>query len=153
MVTPDKAVRCVVRGPELVTLVHARIERFAENYRALYPAAVKPLLPDREQATSYLNFPVEHHKRIRHSNLIERTFDESRRRVKVIRQFPGEHSCITRVWATLHRATSRRCVAVSPQVTLELGRLSRRMFEAPIQLHRQNHAEDMANITDVGAVA
>ncbi len=48
---------------------------------SFYPAAVKCLLTDREQLTSYLRFPLEHHKRIRHSYFIERTFGESRRRV------------------------------------------------------------------------
>ncbi|MST31425.1 IS256 family transposase, partial [Acidimicrobiaceae bacterium USS-CC1] len=43
---------------------------------------------------SYLRFPVEHHKRIRHSNFIERTFGETRRRVKVIGRLPGERSCL-----------------------------------------------------------
>ena len=48
------------------------------------------LLTDREQLTSYLRFPVEHHKRLRHANFIERTFGETRRRVKVIGRLPGE---------------------------------------------------------------
>jgi transposase-like protein len=57
-------------GQELVTAVQARIDTFAETYRGLYPAAVKCLLTDRDQLTSYLRFPLEHHKRIRHSNFI-----------------------------------------------------------------------------------
>ena len=59
-----------------------RIDGFAEKYARAFPAAVKCLLTDREQLTSYLRFPAEHHKRIRHSNFIERTFGETRRRVK-----------------------------------------------------------------------
>jgi len=39
-------------------------------------------------------------RRIRHTNLIERTFGESRRRVKVIGR-PGERSCLSLVWAVL----------------------------------------------------
>ena len=42
--------------------------------------------------------PVEHHRRIRHSNFIERTFGETRRRVKVIGRLPGEASCLNLVW-------------------------------------------------------
>ena len=49
--------------------------------------------------------PVEHHKRIRHSNFIERTFGETRRRVKVIGRLPGERSCLSLVWAVLDRAS------------------------------------------------
>ena len=74
----------IAPGHKLVTAVQARIDAFAERYGKLYPSAVKCLLTDRGQLTSYLRFPVEHHKRIRHSNFIERTFGETRRRVKVI---------------------------------------------------------------------
>ena len=81
-------------GPELVAFVQARIDAFADTYGGRYPAAVKCLLADREQLTSYLRFPAEHHRRIRHSNFIERTFGETRRRVKVIGRLPGEASCL-----------------------------------------------------------
>ena len=92
-------------GHKLVTAVQARIDTFAETYGTLYPSAVKCLLTDREQLTSYLRFPTEHHKRIRHSNFIERTFGETRRRVKVIGRLPGETSCLNLVWAVLDRAS------------------------------------------------
>jgi hypothetical protein len=92
-------------GPKLVEIIDARIDEFAARYRALYPAAVKILLTDREGLTAYLRFPAEHHHRIRHSNFIERTFGETRRRVKVIGRLPGETSCLTLVWAVLDRAS------------------------------------------------
>ena len=43
---------------------------------------------------------------MRHSNFIERTFGETRRRVKVIGRLPGEHSCLSLVWAVLDRASA-----------------------------------------------
>jgi len=92
-------------GTKLVEIIDGRVEAFAAKYRALYPAAVKILLTDREGLTAYLRFPTEHHKRIRHSNFIERTFGETRRRVKVIGRLPGETSCLTLVWAVLDRAS------------------------------------------------
>ena len=55
--------------------------------------------------TTYLYFPVEHRERIRHTNLLERTFGESRRRVKVIGRLPGEYSCLSLVWAVLDRSS------------------------------------------------
>lgn len=36
---------------------------------------------------------------------IERTFDETRRRVQVIGRLPGESSCLSLVWAVLDRAS------------------------------------------------
>ncbi|BDB42161.1 hypothetical protein IWGMT90018_26070 [Mycobacterium kiyosense] len=43
---------------------------------------------------------------MRHSNFIERTFGETRRRVKVIGRLPGEVSCLKLVWAVLDRASA-----------------------------------------------
>jgi putative transposase len=88
-------------GPKLVELVDHRITEMADRYSAIYPAAMKCLLADREGLTAYLRFPAEHHHRIRHSNFIERTFGETRRRTKVIGRLPGEISCLTLVWAVL----------------------------------------------------
>jgi transposase-like protein len=65
-------------GPDLVAAVQQRIDAVAAQYRRAFPSAIKCLLSDREQLTSYLRFPVEHHRRIRHSNFIERTFGETR---------------------------------------------------------------------------
>jgi putative transposase len=56
--------------------------------------------------TVHLRFPGAHWRRVRHSNLIERTFGETRRRVKVIGRLPGEHSCVSLVWAVLDRAAA-----------------------------------------------
>jgi len=64
-------------GHDLVAAVQRRIDGFAEQYRRAFPSAVKCLLTDRAQLTSYLRFPAEHHRRIRHSNFIERTFGET----------------------------------------------------------------------------
>jgi len=91
-------------GPRLVEIIDRRIDALAAKYRTSYPAAVKILLTDRAGLTAYLRFPTEHHHRIRHSNFIERTFGETRRRAKVIGRFPGETSCISIVWAVLDRA-------------------------------------------------
>jgi hypothetical protein len=92
-------------GPKLTELIDARISEFTGKYRAIYPAAMKIMDTDRAGLTAYLRFPAEHHSRIRHSNFIERTFGETRRRVKVIGRLPGETSCLTLVWAVLDRAS------------------------------------------------
>lgn len=64
-----------------------------------------PAFSPLEHLVVYLRFPKEHWHRIRHSNFIERTFGETRRRVKVIGRLPGERSCLTLVWAVLGRAS------------------------------------------------
>ena len=57
-------------GQQLVDAVPTRIDAFAERYQRAYPSAVRCLLADRAQLTTYLRFPAEHHHRIRHSNLL-----------------------------------------------------------------------------------
>lgn len=119
-------------GPQLVAAVQARIDAFADTYRATYPAAVKCLLTDRDQLTAYLRFPLEHHHRIRHSNFIERTFGETRRRVKVIGRLPGEASCLSLVWAVLDRASRGwRGLTMTPQGTRMLQDLRRQLLHPP----------------------
>jgi transposase-like protein len=68
------------------------MKAFCAKWGTLCPAAVECLTSDLEHRTTYLRFPKEHWARIRHSNLIERTFGETPRRVKVIGRLPGERS-------------------------------------------------------------
>jgi transposase-like protein len=91
-------------GLDTVAFVQKRIDAFASRWKNSYPSAVRCILDDRTSLTEYLRMPREHWARIRHSNFIERTFGETRRRVKVIGRLPGEHSCISLVWAVLDRA-------------------------------------------------
>jgi putative transposase len=123
-------------GPRLVEIIDARISEMAARYSATYPSAMKCLTTDREGLTAYLRFPAEHHHRTRHSNFIERTFGETRRRVKVIGRLPGETSCLTLVWAVLDRASRgwRGLTMTSDGLRL-LQDLRRSLLEPPRQLH------------------
>ena len=119
-------------GQQLLDAVQLRIDRFAEQYGKRYPSAVRCLLTDRAQLTSYLRFPVEHHRRIRHSNFIERTFGETRRRVKVIGRLPGETSCLSLVWAVLDRASRGwRGLTMTPKALRRLQDLRRELLGQP----------------------
>jgi transposase-like protein len=122
-------------GPRLVELIDARISEMAAKYSAIYPSAMKCLTTDREGLTAYLRFPSEHHNRVRHSNFIERTFGETRRRVKVIGRLPGETSCLTLVWAVLDRASAgwRGFTMTSDGLRL-LQDLRRSLLDPPRQL-------------------
>jgi transposase-like protein len=75
------------------------------RFRSRYPSAMECLEKDLEECLTYLCFPQEHQKRLRTTNLLERTFEESRRRTKVIPRFPGERSCLTLMYATLITAS------------------------------------------------
>jgi putative transposase len=122
-------------GPRLVELIDARITEMAAKYSATYPAAMKCLLADREGLTAYLRFPAEHQHRIRHSNFIERTFGETRRRTKVIGRLPGETSCLTLVWAVLDRASRGwRGLTMTADGLRLLQDLRRSLLDPPRQL-------------------
>ena len=92
-------------GEAAVAEATRRARSFAAKWRKLYPSAVACLEDDFCHLVTYLRFPAEHQGRIRHSNFIERTFGETRRRVKVIGRLPGERSCLSLVWAVLDRAS------------------------------------------------
>jgi putative transposase len=128
-------------GPKLVEIIDARIGEMTARYSAAYPSAMKCLTTDREGLTAYLRFPAEHHNRVRHSNFIERTFGETRRRVKVIGRLPGETSCLTLVWAVLDRASRgwRGLTMTSDGLRL-LQDLRRSLLDPPRQLRPRTAA-------------
>jgi transposase-like protein len=138
-------------GPKLVELIDARITAMAAKYGPTYPAAMKCLLTDAAGLTAYLRCPTEHHKRIRHSNFIERTFGETRRRTKVIGRLPGETSCLSLVWAVLDRASKGwRGVNTTSDGLRLLHDLRRSLLEPPAQLHPRtaiDHAEETVRAT------
>jgi hypothetical protein len=99
------------------------------------------LTEDLASLTVHLRFPSEHWRRIRHSNFIERTFEETRRRVKVIGRLPGEHSCLSLVWAVLDRASRGwRGVTQTPAGLRLLQDLRRGLLDPP----REKEVSDAA---------
>ncbi len=109
-----------------------RAQAFARTWSRRYPGAVQSVVDDLEALTAHLRCPREHWRRIRHTNLLERTFGESRRRVKVIGRLPGERSCLSLVWAVLDR-TSRgwRGVTLTSAGIRLLQELRRDLFDPP----------------------
>ena len=123
-------------GEAAVAEARRRATAFAKRYRDRYPAAVACLLETLPELTCFLRFPREHWQRIRHTNLIERTFGETRRRVKVIGRLPGERSCLSLVWAVLDRASRGwRGVVMTPAAVRLLQELRR-------QLHHPSPLEE-----------
>lgn len=128
-------------GLDAAAFVQKRIDAFVARWRDAYPAAVRALLADRESLTVYLRCPREHWNRIRHSNFTERTFGETRRRVKVIGRLPGEYSCLKLVWAVLDRAsTGWRGFTMTATGLRLLHDLRRSLLQPPTQLP-QPHAD------------
>ena len=51
--------------------------------------------------TFHLGYPLRLKRRLRSTNLLERSLEEMRRRTKVSGRFPGEPSCLTMAWAVM----------------------------------------------------
>jgi transposase-like protein len=113
-------------GTAAVAEATRRAKAFSAKWAKLYPAAVDCLNDGFEHLTTHLRFPREHWRRVRHSNFIERTFGETRRRVKVIGRLPGERTCLSLVWAVLDRASRGwRGVEMNPKAVRVLQDLRR----------------------------
>ena len=143
-------------APDLgaVSYVQKRIDSFASRWRESYPATVRALLADRESLTVYLRFPREHPTRVRHSNFIERTFGETRRRVKVIGRLPGEHCCLKLVWAVLDRASAGwRGFTMTPAGLRLLQDLRRSLLQPPTRLPQRHPDPGAAPPETVEAIA
>jgi transposase-like protein len=121
---------------------HRRARLFIAKWKNLYPSAVACVETNLESLLVHLRFPIEHRKRIRHSNLIERTFGETRRRVKVIGRLPGEKSCLSLIWAVLDRASKGwRGLNMTPVALRQLQDLRRELLDD------QTHAEEATQDT------
>jgi putative transposase len=93
-------------GDEAVGEARRRAAQFEATWGRAYPGAVATVVDGLDELVAHLHYPRAHWPRIRHTNLIERTFGETRRRVKVIGRLPGERSALSLLWAVLDRAAS-----------------------------------------------
>jgi putative transposase len=100
------AVRAAYYAPnhEVADMIAADV---LKTYQSTYPAAMRSFQDDWEACIAYLRCPAAHHKRIRTTNLLERSFLEERRRTRTIPRFFTEKSCLKLVFATLWRASQR----------------------------------------------
>lgn len=106
-----------------------RLDGFRAQWERAYPSAVACLVEDFESLTVHLRFPAEHWKRCRHTNLIERSFGETRRRTKVIGRLPGERTCVALVFAVLDRQRHGwRGMTMTPRALRRLQDLRRELL-------------------------
>jgi putative transposase len=108
--------------------ISLQIEKFAQATEFMHPtpSAAAVIERDLDALACHLRFPSEHRKRIRSTNLLERTFVEVRRRTKVIGRFPGETSALCLIWAVLELSSRGwRGVVMTPRAVAEIERLRR----------------------------
>ena len=84
-----------------------RADEFIEKYETRYPRATNSFNDDLEATLNHLKMPLVHHKHLRTTNLIERSFGEEKRRSKVIPRYFDEKSALKLAYASLWRASQR----------------------------------------------
>lgn len=79
---------------------HAReaVEMFKKAWGAKYPSATECLMMDIEACLTYYKYPYQHWKRIRTTNVVERSFKEVKRRTKGIRYNDEQRALAMAYW-------------------------------------------------------
>jgi transposase-like protein len=96
-----------VRDAPTMDAARAAADRLENTYHAEFPAAVACFTDDRDALLAIHRVPVRHRIRVRTTNLAERSFEEERRRTKVIPRLMSERSAMKLVFATMIRAAER----------------------------------------------
>jgi transposase-like protein len=86
---------------------HDAIERFAEEYEAKYPKAVECLRADEEPLLAHFDFPAEHWKHLRTSNIIESPFATVRLRQRVTKGAGSRSKALLMAFKLLDMAQQR----------------------------------------------
>jgi putative transposase len=103
--------------PELKALFHQEnrgkadqaVAAFCAKYEPLYPTAIECLRRDLEACLTFYDFPRAHWKTLRTSNVIERLFEEVKRRShKMGAAFRNETSCLLMFYAVVRMLKFRR---------------------------------------------
>lgn len=90
---------------------------FLAKWGERLPTACENFARDLEDCLTFYRFPEAHWKRIRTSNVLERTFKEVRRRTRVVGRFPTERSALVLIWASIEQDRLRwRGVKMTPDL-------------------------------------
>lgn len=119
-------------------------EEVLARFGDAYPSAMRSFEEDLEASLAHLKLPAVHRKHVRTTNLIERSFEEQRRRAKVIPRFRTEKECLKLVFATLWQASERwRRIRFSEH---ELKQLQRYRQERQSRRQKPNQDERTATV-------
>ena len=119
-----------VRDAPTIDASRVAADRFENTFSREFPSAVACFADDREALLAIHRVPVRHRIRVRTTNLAERSFEEERRRTKVIPRLMTERSTLKLAFATMIRSADRWCrVSVS-----DLERHQLRLLRAELRL-------------------
>ncbi len=129
-----------VRDAPTLDAARAAADRFENTYRREFPAAVACFADDRDALLAIHRVLVRHRIRVRTTNLAERSFEEERRRTKVIPRLTSEKATMKLAFATMIRSAEHWCrVSIN-----DLERHQLRLLRAELGLDPPP-SEDRAN--------
>jgi transposase-like protein len=112
-------------------------EDLVERYEKRYPTAVRCFEEDFDACVAHLKCPPDHRRIIRTTNLLERLFEEERRRTRAVSTFFGERPVLKLAFAALIRGAERwRGVRVTDFERVHLQRLCDELKET----HRKENS-------------
>jgi putative transposase len=126
-----RRVQDVFYAPSL-EIAKERAAKVLRDYQQEYPAAMRSFNDDLEACLVYLRCPLAHHKSIRTTNLLERAFQESRRRTKVIPHFFTEKACLKLVFSALWKTSQRWRKVTMTELEQQQLELLRKDLELPL---------------------
>jgi putative transposase len=97
-------IKAVYYAPDTQT-AQLLASRVIEKHGQAYPSAMACFSDDLDACITHLKYPSGHRRFIRTTNLLERSFEEQKRRTKVFPQHQQERSCLGLVFAVLKRAS------------------------------------------------
>jgi transposase-like protein len=98
--------RAIVYAPTRAAAVKAR-EAFKKRYGPWYPKAVATLEEDWERMVMFYDFPEEHWKHLRTTNVVESPFASVRLRTSAAKRFKKVESATALIWKLLTVAEKR----------------------------------------------
>ena len=94
---------------------------------------------DLEACLVYLRCPLRHQRSIRTTNLLERAFQESRRRTKVIPRFFTERACLKLVFSALWKTSQRWRAVTTTALERQQLALLRQELGLPLYPGQESH--------------
>lgn len=105
---PKKKQKDILKGAKAIYQAENKKEavklywEWAKAYRKSYPKAVECLEKDLDELLTFLEFPKEHWKKIRTTNIIERSFREVKRRTRPMSSFSNYRSVDRIIYGIIH---------------------------------------------------
>lgn len=74
--------------------VRADLSNWLDKWSGKYPRLCEWVEENIEETLTYYRLPLQHHKHMKSTNMLERLNEEIRRRTRVVRIFPNRESCL-----------------------------------------------------------